>query len=127
MAWSVVEVDRSKKNRALPSASVGYGRLGLNVAACNLLGNFSQYKYAELLTDATRPSIVGVRFLVEATERSVLLKRKEIKGKVVGGLEIQAKNHMEKLFGLAGTQKKTTSYPATKDPDSNNILIISVK
>lgn len=126
MAWSVVKVDRGRKNRSAPSASVGYGRIGLNVAACNLIEDFEKYSFVELLKDPEKPSLYGVRFLESATEESVSIKRKIADGKIVGGIEISSKGHIEQIFGILGTQKKTTVYPVTKD-ENDNILIIHIK
>ena len=122
MPWTVVEPERGKKNRALPSASVGFGRISLNVSACNLMEDYEKYKYAELLIDREKPSAVGIRFLKEATGKSIPVKRKTIKGKVTGGLDIAGKYYMQALFGIAGTQNKTTRYPVTKEAE--NFLII---
>lgn len=127
MAWTVVEVEGNKKCRGTPAASIGYGRLLLNVAACNLLDHHEKYKYAELLTDTLRPSAVGVRLLEDSTEKAIAIKRKTNKGKVVGGIEIPSKYHMQKLFGIKGTQKKITTYSVTKDKQYENILIITEK
>ncbi|MDE6108431.1 MAG: hypothetical protein K2F83_07185 [Oscillospiraceae bacterium] len=123
MSWNVVEVEKGKKNRALPSASIGFGRISLNVSACNLMENFEQYKYVELLTDPEKPSAIGMRFLKEATGKSIPAKRKTVNGKITGGLEISGKYYMQKLFGIAGTQKRTTRYSVTKETE--NILVIN--
>jgi len=123
--WEVVEANNGANTKSKPGASVGYNKIGLNVAACKLLGDYEQYKHVELLIAPDKPSVVGVRFLVESTEKSISIKRKVIDGKIVGGVEISAKYYVEKLFGIIGTQKKTTNYPVTKDAD--NILVIHTK
>ena len=127
MAWSVVKIDSGKKCLGIPSASVGFGRLSLNVAACELIQNYESYQYAELLQDPSRPSTVGVRLLEESTEDSIKIKRKIMKGKVTGGIDIPSKNHMEKLFGITGTQNKTTHFSVKKEKDEKNILVIYTK
>ena len=106
-------------------ASIGNQRISFNVAACNLLDNYEQYEHAELLSDKTRIDIVGVRFLTQSTEKSIVIKRKHQKGKIVGGMDISSKYYAEKLFGMIGTQKKTTNYAVTKE--SENILVIHTK
>lgn len=125
MAWNIVKVERNGKSRGMPSASVGHGRIGINVSACNLLDDYEKYNCVELLTDPDRPYIVGICFLEESTKTSVQIKRKKIDGKVVGGIDIASKSHVEKLFGVAGTQSKTTNYSITKEED--NILVIHIK
>jgi len=125
MAWEIVDVDREKSIRSRPVASVGYQRLSLNVSACNLLGDYEKYKYVELLRDPTRANIIGVRFLIDSTEKSIVIKRKTSGGKIVGGIDISSKHHIEKLFGNVGIQRKTTNYSVTKE--SENILVVHTK
>lgn len=125
MAWNIVEPEKGKRNRTHPSAGVGFGRISLSVSACNLLENYEQYKYVELLTDPEKPSVVGIRFLEESTEKSIPIKRRISNNKVIGGMDIAGKYYMEKLFGMVGIQNKTTKYSVTKD--SENILIIHTR
>ena len=44
-----VKIENGNKSRTSPYASVGFGRVSLSAAACELLGDYSQYKYAEFL------------------------------------------------------------------------------
>ena len=127
MAWNVVTIENSANCRSKPYASVGFSRISLNVAACSLLDDPDQYKYAEFLTDQERKSVVGIRFLKDATGGSIVLKRKNINGKVVGGIDISSKAHVEKLFGVKGTQKQVTRYDVIQDENNPEILIVIVK
>ncbi|MFR1435743.1 MAG: hypothetical protein ACLSS9_11010 [Acutalibacteraceae bacterium] len=127
MAWEVVKVTQESKCSAVPCASIGYGRLALNVAACELLENYEDYKFVELLTDPSRPSTYGVRFLKINTENSIAIRRNRTKnGKLIGGLEIPSKHHMEKMFGIIGTQNKTTRFNVIK-PGKEEVLEITPK
>lgn len=122
MAWNIVELEKDQTNRARPTASVGYGRISLNVSACKLIEDYEQYKHVELLTDPEK-SAIGMRFSKEATGKSIPIKRKIVKGKLTGGLDITGKYYMQKLFGTIGTQKKTTRYSVVKE--SETLLVIN--
>lgn len=129
MAWQTVIVDPKKTVRGTPAASIGYGRISLNVAACNLIDNYTQYKHVELQEDPERPGLVGIRFLKEATSLSISIKYKMVKNpktreyQQVGGLEISSKEHMNQLLGGIGTGRKTTKFKVEKEqPD---FLVIS--
>ncbi len=125
MAWEVVKVDDSKVVRGIPRATVGYGRISLNVAACNLIENFENYKFAELLVDKSkRPTEYGVRFLKENTQDSISIKRKEVKGKIVGGVDIASVEHLGKLFGEEGKSRFSTHYSVSVDKSEPTILVL---
>ena len=125
MAWEVVKVDDSVVVRGSPRATVGYGRISLNVSACNLLPDSVNYKFAELLMDKSkRPTEYGIRFLKENTQDSLVIKRKVIKGKTVGGVEISSMEHLGKLFGEEGRNKFSTHYSVTVDKTEPTILIL---
>ena len=50
MIWKTVKITNDKKGKTTPYASVGFGRITLNTAACELIENYEDYQYAELLT-----------------------------------------------------------------------------
>ena len=132
MSWQTVRVDTKKVVRGTPSASVGHGRILLNVSACNLIDNYEQYKCVELQTNPEMPGAVGIVFLREETKDSIVAKRRTIKdektkqSKPVGGLEIASKAHMEKIFGeTIGTSNHTTKYSVEKT--GPNFLVITPK
>lgn len=128
MAWEVVKIENNKKCKSVPAASVGFGRISLNIAACELIEDYDTYKFAELLTDSLQPSVFGIKLLKENTENSITIKRKQTKDKkIVGGIDISSKHHTEKLFGKIGTQNKVTHYAVTKPSEYDNFLIISLK
>lgn len=132
MAWKTVKIDAKKVVRGTPTASIGHGKISLNVAACNLIDDNKQYNHVELQDNPEFPGAVGILFLKEATENSIVIKRKTTKdektkeSKTVGGIEIFSKAHMEKLFGeKIGTAKVTTKYSVTKEEP--NFLVLSPK
>ena len=125
MAWEVVKVDNSKMVKGSPRATVGYGRISLNVAACNLLHNIENYKFAELLMDKSkRPTEYGIKFLLVNTQDSIAIKRKVVKGKIVGGIEIPSMEHVGKLFGEEGRNKFSTHYSVTLDETEHDIVVL---
>ncbi len=124
--WKKVEVENRAKVRNVPSASIGYGRIGLNVAACELIDNYEKYKFAEIFSDSEQSSAFGIQFLEESTPNSIVIKRKQANGKPVGGIELSSKAHLEKMFGVLGigTQKKTTRYSVKRDKSLENFLVL---
>ncbi|MCR5332417.1 MAG: hypothetical protein K6E11_00090 [Bacilli bacterium] len=128
MLWETVKIKNERKGRTMPYASVGFGRLSLSCAACDLIDDFDTYAYVELLKAVVNnETLIGVRFLKEdaKTTNSLPIKRRKLKdGSVVGGIDISNKGTMAELFGLAGTQNKATRYGVKRDPDEENVLII---
>lgn len=127
MKWETVKIESVSKGRNLAYASVGFGRIGLSVAACELLGNYQKYCKVQLLEgQLNNKKCIGIKFLKndEAEENTLPIKRKTSNGKVVGGLDIACKGVLEKLFGPAASASKITRYNIKKDPEADNILII---
>lgn len=128
MNWETVKIKNDRKGRTMPYASVGFGRLSLSTAACDLIKNFEDYSYVELLrATINNETLIGVRFVKEngKTINSLPIKRRKLKnGAVVGGIDICNKGTVGELFGPSGTQNKATRYGVRKDPDEENILII---
>ena len=104
MDWEVVKISGESKSRLQPCASVGFGRLYFNVAACELLDKCDDYEYVELLKGRIRNKLcIGVRFLKknEKTQDSILIsKRRKGSAKKIIGIAINNKKMMEELFGL---------------------------
>lgn len=128
MIWETVKIKNERKGRTMPYASVGFGRLSLSCAACELIDNFDSYPYVELLkATVNNETLIGVRFIKESdlTSNSLPVKRRKLKnGTVVGGVDICNKGTMGELFGITGTQNKATRFGVKKDPDEETVLII---
>lgn len=128
MNWETVKIKNEQKGRTMPYASVGFGRLSLSSAACEIIDNYEMYKYVELLRAiVNNEKLVGVRFLKEEekTTNSLPIKRRVVKGgKVVGGIDICNKGTVSELFGIVGTQNKATRFGVKRDEDEKNVLVI---
>ncbi len=125
MGWDIVKIPIASKGRTSPYASVGFGRLSLSVAACELIENYEQYKYVQLLKSRINNQLcIGVRFLKEAVPDSIKITRKKSNGKPVGGIDIACSTVLEGLFGLAATAKKSTRYDVKKDDSFKNFLVV---
>ena len=122
MIWETVKIENRNKGRTMPYASVGFGRISLSAAACELLGDYNQYKYAEFLKARENGKLcIGIKFLKEATPNSILIKRRKMSdGKFVAGMDISNKRVIEDLFGITGTASKATRFDVKKYED--NIL-----
>lgn len=127
MNWETVKIKNDQRGRTMPYASVGFGRLSLSTAACELIENFESYTLVELLkANDGNKLFIGVRFLKseDRTENALPIKRRMVNGKIVGGIDIMNKGMMQDLFGDTGTQNRVTRFCVKKDPDDSNILII---
>ena len=126
MPWEVVKIPTSSKGRTSPYASVGFGRLSLSAAACELVDNYEEYTYVQLLKNRINNRLcIGVLFLKEASSDSIKISRKKMaNGKFVGGIDISNSKVLESLFGLAATAKKATRYEVKKDDAYDNFAVI---
>lgn len=126
MAWEVVKIPTSSKGRTSPYASVGFGRLSLSAAACELISNYEEYTHVQLLKNRVNNRLcIGVLFLKEASPDSIKISRKKMaNGKYIGGIDISNSKVLESLFGLAATAKKATRYDVKKDNSYENFLVV---
>jgi len=130
MKWEVVKVQddvHPRSGRVIPYASVGFGRISLNTAACSLIDNYGQYQYVELLKGRQKNKLcIGVRFLKEneRTQNALPVRRRMREGAPTGGVDINGKKIVETLFGPAASASKSTKYNVAKDNDEENVLII---
>ena len=124
MYWETVKIENSSRVSGVPTASVGFGRISLNASACELLDDQKQYTHVQLLKAKNAGRLcVGVKFLKEAEQNSVVIKRRKTKeGKVVGGIDITNKGAIEGLFGITGSANKVTRFEVKKY--NENILEI---
>ena len=130
MKWEVVKLQDTTMNsgrRSIAYASIGFGRISLNTAACELIPGYQNYSFAELLKGRQKNKLcVGVRFLTEEekTPNAIPFRRRMKDGVPHGGIDIHGKRIMEELFGPAASASKSTKYNVAKDDDCDNILII---
>ena len=126
MSWEVVKIPTNSKGRTTPYASVGFGRLSLSAAACELIENYDEFTHVQLLKNRVNNRLcIGVQFLKTATPDSIKITRKKMSnGKLVGGADISNSKVLESLFGLAATAKKTTRYDVKLDDSFENFLVV---
>lgn len=125
MEWTTVKITSDKRGRNTPFASIGFGKISLSAAACELIENYEQYSFVELLRGKKNNKLcIGVRFLKTTTPDSIKVNRKVVGGKSITGLTIENKSVIEELFGITGTARKATRYNVEKDNDEDNIIII---
>ena len=129
MAWEIVKIPTSSKGRTSPYASVGFGRLALSAAACELIDNYEEYTYVQLLKNRVNNRLcIGVLFLKDSSPDSIKISRKKMaNGKYVSGIEISNSKVLESLFGTVATAKKATRYNVEKDDAYENILVVFVE
>lgn len=125
MSWEVVKIPASSRGRSTPYASVGFGKLSLNVAACELIEDYEKYTHVQLLKNRVNNRLcIGVRFLDESVQDSLKICRKKMNGKIVGGIEISNGKVLENLFGLQATAKKTTRFEVKQDAAFPHFLVV---
>ena len=126
MDWEVVRIDDTAKGRTQPAASLGFGRITFNTAACKLLGDYRRYRYVELMRDQGGSPQVGVRFLLEGerTGNSLPIRQRVANGQLIGGLDIAGKRVLVGLFGVEASAEKVTRYSVRLAEDRRNILVI---
>lgn len=126
MNWETVKIDGNRQGKNTAYASIGFGRIVLNSAACSLIDNFNDYKYAQILKARKDGKLcVGIKLLKDCKENSIKIGKRKIKGVIVEkSLSLDNKSLMEDLFGIQGTQNKATRYSVVLDDEDKNILVI---
>ena len=127
MEWNVVSIKKTTEGNKAPFASIGRGSVNFNAAACELLGDYNKFKYAQFLTAKGKNGklIVGVKFLEEHEDNSIEISRKKYSdGKLVSGMTISHKGAVKEVFGAKGVIKGTERHSVSYEGD--NILIISL-
>ena len=105
MEWTVFKLKESGGKTA-PFVSIGRGTLDFSQAACALINDNGQYKYAQILTGKEDgKTVVAVRFLEEYVTDSIPIKRKRTKGRPVAGTTVRNKDAIERLFGKDGANE----------------------
>ena len=122
MEWEVFKLKQTG-GRTAPFVSIGRGTLDFSQAACELVNDTGEYKYAQILTAKEKgKTVAGVRFLTEYEDNSLPIKRKTIKGKIVAGMTVRNKEAIERLFGKDGANKGMVRHKV--DLAGDNILKI---
>lgn len=128
MAWTEIRISENELGRDDPAVSIGHKRISFNVATCKLIDQeHESYKYVQFYRDSKNPKLIGVRFWkYYANDNCVELKRKEIDGKTVGGLDVVNAYLMKTVFGDIAMAEKTTKYRVKKDSSDPYILVIDM-
>ena len=125
MYWETVKIYSEQKGRNTPYASIGYGRISFNAAACDLVPEQEKYFYARLLRAMQgKQQFIGVQLLENYEENTIRINRKKIKGKEITGFSIENKLVITNLFGQDGENRKTTRYNVKVENNNPTILII---
>ncbi len=122
MEWEVFKLKQTG-GRTAPFVSIGRGTLDFSQAACELVGDKGQYKYAQILTGKDKgKAVVAVKFLEEYADNCIPIKRKKLDGKVLNGMTVRNKDAIERLFGIDGANKGMVRHKV--EPIDANILKI---
>lgn len=129
MNWEPVKIYNDQKGRNTPYASIGYGRISLNAAACELIKDIYEYTYASFLKSTQgRKTLVAIRFHKEHETDAIKLYRKTVKGKLISGISIENKGVVAELFGADGENKVATRYNVKKEIfDINEDILVIYK
>ena len=127
MNWQIVKIPNESRGKCTPYASVGHNSLSLNAAACDLIENYEDYNFVELLrTEQNKKVLIGVKLCKSSSTDSIKIVRTKYKEKYVKGITISNKKVLESLFGVDRASGAVTRFPVTKDTESDNILIITL-
>ena len=122
MEWKVFELQETG-GRTAPFVSIGRGTLDFSQAACALINDTGEYKYAQILLGKEQGKpVVGVKFLTEYEDNSIPIKRKMADGKIVAGMTVRNKKAIESLFGKDGANQGMVRHKVA--PMGTNILRI---
>ena len=125
MAWDTYKISEDQMGRNMPAISIGHNRLGINVAACELLNQKKeQFTHVQFLTDKQRPKSIGMRFWKYETNDCVPLSQKENKGKPIGGLEVVNALLLKEIFPKYADKKTVTKFKVHSE--GNYILVIDM-
>ena len=103
MEWEVVKIKQTGGN-SVPFVSLGNGRLEFNAAACQIVNDEGQYKFAQILKGKEKgKTVIGVKFLTEYEENTIPIKRKKQSGKMLQGMVISNRGLIAELFGKEGS------------------------
>ncbi|MBQ6863740.1 MAG: hypothetical protein IJO14_05830 [Clostridia bacterium] len=110
MEWEVVKISQMSGNN-VPFVSIGRGQLDFNAVSCDLVGDCGQYKYAKLFKGKEKgKTVIAVKFLTEAENDTIPIKRKKQNGKVIKGMIIVNKGVIKDLFGKNGSNEGSIRY-----------------
>lgn len=123
MEWEVFKLNQTG-GRTAPFVSIGRGQLDFNAAACKLVNDSGEYKYAQILKGKEGGrAVVAVKFLKEYEENSIPIKRKsQQNGKSIQGMTVRNKDAIESLFGKDGKNDGMVRHKV--EPVEENILKI---
>ena len=111
MEWQVVKI-KQEDGRSSAFVSIGRGQLDFNAEACKLIEDTGNFKFAQLLTAQDGGKVVvAVKFLEEYEENCIIIKRKNVDGKIIQGMTVRNKGTIEKLFGKNGVKQGMTRFP----------------
>lgn len=122
MEWEVFRLKQTG-GRTAPFVSIGRGCLDFSQAACELINDTGDYKYAQILTGKENgKAVVAVKFLTEYQDNCIPIKRKTSQGKVISGMTVRNKDAIERLFGKDGANAGMVRHKV--EPVDTNILKI---
>ena len=125
MNWETIEIGKKTHVEGIPFASVGHGRMALSAAACELVANYGNYHYVKLLrAKENGKTIWAVLFLMEKEDNCLPLKRKTVKGKVIGGIEVTDRTALREMFGDQTDSKSVKRFDVSVDSKNPKLLVI---
>lgn len=121
--WKEVEL-KPRTSRNAPFISIGRGGIDVNAVACDLVGDTGQYTHAKLLKAG---EMIGIQFLTKEDVNAIMIRRKSKtkNGKQIKGITFRNKEAILRVFGSVGIKDSTSRFAVKKDPDHENILIVT--
>ena len=124
MEWNIVKIDQTG-GKSVPYVSIGRGEMDFSAAACELIEDNEEYKYAQILTGKENgKAVVAVKLLKESESDTIAIKRKYVNGKLIKGFKIVNKGLITKLFGKVGSNDGRKRYKVELVKESESMLKI---
>lgn len=128
MDWQTIKIPNQSRGKCTPYASIGHNQLILSAAACELIENYEEYEFVELLIPKNRDKIkmVGVKLCKISSNDSIKIRRIRYKDKYSKGIIISNKKILANIFGVDRASGDVTRFPVKKDDEDDSILVITL-
>ena len=127
MDWQTIKIPNQSRGKSTPYASVGHDQLILSAAACELIENYEEYEFVELLIPKNKnKTMVGVKLCKRSSNDSIKIRRTKYKDRYSKCIVISNKNVLASIFGVDRVSGDVTRFPVKIDDEDDCILVITL-
>ncbi|MEN6417645.1 MAG: hypothetical protein ABFC73_01850 [Clostridiaceae bacterium] len=124
--WELIDIKQLSRRIGEAYASFSESRISLSPTACEMVSDVYNKPYVQIRVardDGGKARLVGLKFLKDKGENSLLVTRRKYKGDFVDGLNINSKSLVQIILG-ENFSGKTTRYEAEVNEDG--LLVIDL-